>query len=230
MSWLRSWLFTIVFYGGSVPIVLTVPISGLFGRAVLIRHALAWARFHRWTARHILGLSSRIEGERPKPALYAAKHQSMYETMELAIMLDAPAIVMKRELARIPIWGWATRRYGVIVIDRAGSATALRQIMREGRAAVKEGRSVLIFPEGTRVAPGEQPPLLSGFAGLYRALSLPVVPVALDSGRFWPRRGIKRPGTVTFRFGTPLPPGTPRAEIEPIVHRAMNELDTPRLS
>lgn len=229
MSWLRSLLFTLVFYGGSVFIVLTVPISGLFGRAALIRHALGWARFHRWTARYILGLSSRIEGDRPKPALYAAKHQSMYETMELALMLDAPAIVMKRELARIPIWGWATRRYGVIVIDRAGSATALRQIMREGKQAVAEGRSVLIFPEGTRVAPGQQPPLLSGFAGLYRALGLSVVPVALDSGRFWPRRGIKRAGVVTFRFGEALPPGTPRAEIEPIVHRAMNALDRPAL-
>lgn len=229
MSWLRSLLFSLVFYGGSVLIVLTVPISGLFGRAVLIRHALAWARYHRWAARNILGLSSRIEGERPRPALYAAKHQSMYETLELALMLDAPAIVMKRELARIPIWGWATRRYGVIIIDRAGSASALRQIMREGKQAVAEGRSVLIFPEGTRVAPGQQPPLLSGFAGLYRALGLPVVPVALDSGRFWPRRGAKRGGVVTFRFGKALPPGTPRAEIESIVHRAMNELDTPAL-
>ncbi len=227
MNWLRTLLFRIVFYGLSVPIVLCVPIAGLFGRPTLIRYALRWAYLHRWTTRNILRITSRVEGERPRPALYAAKHQSMYETIELALMLDGPAIIMKQELSRVPVWGWAAARYGVIVIDRAGSATALRQIMREGRKAVSEGRSVLIFPEGTRVAPGQQPPLLSGFAGLYRALALPVVPVALDSGRLWPRRGAKLPGVVTFLFGEPLPPGTPRAEIEPMVHRAMNLLDTP---
>ena len=225
MNAVRTWLFRIVFYGLSVPIVLCAPVAALFGRPMVIGYAVGWARFHRWAARHILRMSSRIEGERVRPALYAAKHQSMYETLELALMLGGPAIVMKQELARIPIWGWVARRYGVIVIDRAGSASALRQIMREGRAAASEGRSVLIFPEGTRVAPGQQPPLLSGFAGLYRALALPVVPVALDSGRLWPRHGAKRPGIVTFRFGTALPPGTPRAEIEAIVHRAINELD-----
>ena len=88
-----------------------------------------------------------------------------------------------------------------------------------------EGRSIVIFPEGTRVRPGESPPLRAGFAGLYRALGVPVVPVALDSGRLWPRAGAKRAGTVTFRFGAPVPPGLPRAEVEAAVHRAMNALE-----
>ncbi|MDH7973858.1 lysophospholipid acyltransferase family protein [Sphingomonas sp. AR_OL41] len=227
MNWLRTWLFKIIFYGVSTPIVLCAPIAALFGRPALIGYSLAWARFHRWTAVNIMGVRSRIEGERPRPTLYAAKHQAMYETIELTLLLDAPAIVMKQELARIPVWGWVARRYGVIVIDRAGSATALRQIMREGKAALAAGRSILIFPEGTRVAPGQQPPLLSGFAGLYRALKLPVIPVALDSGRFWPRHGIGRPGIVTFRFCEPIAPGMPRTEVEAIVHRVMNQLDVP---
>jgi len=154
-----------------------------------------------------------------------AKHQAMFETMALAAMLDAPAVVMKRELAQIPLWGWAARRYGVIVVDRAANAKALRQMMREAKAAMAEGRSVLIFPEGTRVAPGETPPVLSGFAGLYRALGLPVVPVALDSGRLWPRRGLKRPGIVTFRFGAPIAPGLERTEAEAQVHRGINALE-----
>jgi len=225
VSWLRTLLFRLVFYAGSVLIVLAVPISGLIGRDTLIAHALVWSRFHRWCARTILGITSRIEGERPQPALYAAKHQAMYETLELALMLNAPAIVMKAELARIPIWGWATRRYGVIVIDRAGSATAMRQMMREAKAALGEGRSVLIFPEGTRVKPGEQPPLKAGFAGLYRMLGLPVVPVAIDSGRLLPKKGAKRPGVVTFRFGAPVPPGLPRPETEALVHAEINALD-----
>ena len=145
--------------------------------------------------------------------------------MAIATMLGAPAIVMKRELAQIPVWGWAARRYGVIVVDRAANAKALRQMMREAKAALGEGRSVLIFPEGTRVAPGEQPPIRSGFAGLYRALGLPVVPVALDSGRLWPRRGPKRPGTVTFRFGARIAPGLDRADVEVQVHRGINALE-----
>jgi 1-acyl-sn-glycerol-3-phosphate acyltransferase len=223
---LRTILHAIVFYGLSVPIVLGAPVAGLFGRHAAIRYALGWALFGRWCARAILGITTRIEGERPAPALYAAKHQSMFETFELALSLDAPAIVMKAELARIPVWGEATRGYGVIAINRAGSASAMRQMMREAKAALAEGRSVLIFPEGTRVPPGQQPPLKSGFAGLYRMLGLPVVPVALDSGRCWPRHGAKRPGVVTFRFGAAIPPGLPREEIEPRVHAAMNALDS----
>jgi 1-acyl-sn-glycerol-3-phosphate acyltransferase len=113
----------------------------------------------------------------------------------------------------------------VIVIDRAGAGQAMRQMMREARAALDGGRSIVLFPEGTRVRPGERPPLRAGFAGLYRALGVPVVPVALDSGRVWPRKGPKRAGMVTFRFGEPVPPGLPRAEAEARVHAAINALE-----
>jgi 1-acyl-sn-glycerol-3-phosphate acyltransferase len=225
-AWARTLLFTIVFYGLSVAIVLFVPVPALIGRRALIGYALGWARFHRWATRVLLGIRTRVEGAPlAEPALYAAKHQSMFETLELALMLNAPAVVMKAELARIPIWGWAARRYGVIVIDRAGAGQAMRQMMREAREALDAGRSIVLFPEGTRVRPGEQPPLRAGFAGLYRALGVPVVPVALDSGRVWPRTGPKRAGTVTFRFGEPVPPGLPRTDAEARVHAAINALD-----
>lgn len=223
---LRSIAFAIFFYGLSVPIVLGAPVAALFGARVLRGYCIAWARLGVWSARHIAGIRVAVEGQRAVgPALYAAKHQAMFETMALAAMLDAPAIVMKRELAQIPVWGWAARRYGVIVVDRAANAKALRQMMREAQAALGEGRSVLIFPEGTRVAPGETPPLRSGFAGLYRSLGLPVVPVALDSGKLWPRKGPKRPGTVTVRFGAPVAPGLARPEAEAAVHRGINALE-----
>jgi 1-acyl-sn-glycerol-3-phosphate acyltransferase len=101
----------------------------------------------------------------------------------------------------------------------------MRQMMREARAALDGGRAIVIFPEGTRVRPGEQPPLRAGFAGLYRALGVPVVPVALDSGRVWPRKGPKRAGIVTFRFGASAPPGLPRAEAEARVHAEINALE-----
>jgi 1-acyl-sn-glycerol-3-phosphate acyltransferase len=115
--------------------------------------------------------------------LVACKHQSMLETFEIMLMLNQPAVVLKRELAVLPLWGWVVQRYGAIPINRAGGASALRSMMRAAEVAIAEDRPIVIFPEGTRVAPGEQPPLQSGFAGLYRMLKLPVVPVAVDSGR-----------------------------------------------
>jgi 1-acyl-sn-glycerol-3-phosphate acyltransferase len=177
----------------------------------------------------LLGIRTRIEGEVPEGAmLVAAKHQSMFETIDLVVVLGAPRIVMKRELARIPLWGLLATRYGMIAVDRTGGAAALRRMMKEGEEARAEGRPVVIFPEGTRVAPGEAPPLQPGFAGLYRALGLPVVPLALDSGRLWPRRSwVKRPGVVTLRFGEPIPPGLARREVEARVHAAINALEAP---
>jgi 1-acyl-sn-glycerol-3-phosphate acyltransferase len=133
---------------------------------------------------------------------------------------------MKRELSEIPVWGWSARRYGMIVVDRAASASALRGMMREARETLAGGRSVLIFPEGTRVDVGEAPELKSGLAGLYRMLGLPVVPIALDSGKVWPRKGPMKPGIVTMRFGEPIPTGLPRPELEARVHAAINELES----
>ena len=134
-------------------------------------------------------------------------------------------MVLKQELARIPFWGWAARMYGAIAVDRNASAAAMRGMMRAATAAKAKGRSILIFPEGTRVIPGEQPPLKPGFAGLYRMLGLPAVPIACDSGWLVPRKGPARSGTITFRFGEPIPPGLPRAEVEKRVHAAINALD-----
>jgi 1-acyl-sn-glycerol-3-phosphate acyltransferase len=178
--------------------------------------------------RWILGIRTRIEGNVPKgPVLVAAKHQSFFDPLGLVRILGDPAPVMKRQLADIPLWGRLARYYGAISVDRSGGAVALRRMMREAGDMVAEGRSILIFPEGTRVEPGAQPPLQGGFAGLYRRFGLPVVPVALDSGLVWPRRGLAcRSGTITIRFGEPLPPGLSRAELEQRVHRAINALET----
>lgn len=227
MTRLRNLVFGLVFYTGSVPIVLTSAISALFGWRAMVAHTHFWTRYHGWATRNLLGIRQRIEGQPfgSGPVLYAAKHQAMYETLELGRMLRNPAIVMKQELAEIPVWGWAARRYGVIVVDREASAGALRRMLREARTALAAGRSILIFPEGTRVAPGEQPPLRAGFAGLYQLLKIPVVPIAIDSGGVWPRKGLKQPGVVTFRFGEAIPPGLPRAEAEARVHAAINALD-----
>jgi 1-acyl-sn-glycerol-3-phosphate acyltransferase len=138
---------------------------------------------------------------------------------------NLPIIVMKKELGNIPLFGTLTRRYGVIEVERSAGAKALRSLVEEGREAIAGGRPVIIYPEGTRVRVGETPELKSGFAALYRALGLPVAPVAVDSGRLWGRGLVHRSGTVTFRVGETIPAGLPRKEIEARVHSAINVLE-----
>lgn len=226
MNWVRTVLFRAVFYLLSVPIVATVPISALLGQRAVIAHSDSWSRLHRVLMRWILGIRPRVEGTIPQGQfLYVAKHEAMYETLELQLILGSPAMVLKRELMRIPIWGWATTKYGSLVVDREASAKALKQLMREGRALRESGRSVIVYAEGTRVAPGERPALRSGFAGLYKALDLPVVPIALNSGTLLPKKGPKKPGVVTIRIGEVIPPGLPRKEAEARVHEAINALN-----
>jgi 1-acyl-sn-glycerol-3-phosphate acyltransferase len=227
MSLVRSLLYALVFYTGSVFYVLAGIAVIPLGRAPVRRVADGWTGFNRFCARFLLGIRTRIEGEVPTGAvIVASKHQSMFETTEMQRILDTPATVMKSELGRIPLWGRLTRAYGIIPVDRDGGGGALRRLLRAAGDAVAEGRPIVIFPEGTRVAPGERPPLEPGFAGLYRALGVAVVPVALDSGLIWPRRSfVKRPGIVTMRFGEPIPPGLPRKEAEARVHAAINALE-----
>ncbi|URW75200.1 1-acyl-sn-glycerol-3-phosphate acyltransferase [Sphingomonas donggukensis] len=222
----RTWAFNAAFFGGSVPIVLMAPVMALFGTAALRWWVVFWTRYHRFCARWVQGVRVVVSGEIPTtPALYAGKHQAMFETFEMVALLDAPVIVLKKELADIPVWGWAARRYGMIVVDREGSSGALRQMMRDAEAAAASGRSVVIFPEGTRVVPGAMPELKPGFVGLYRALKMPLVPVAIDSGHVWPKHGPKRPGIIRFAFQPAIAPGLNRREVEPLVHAAINVLE-----
>jgi 1-acyl-sn-glycerol-3-phosphate acyltransferase len=222
----RSALFALVFYSGTSIFVLASLVATLFGTEPVRRLVHSWSRFHEAAARWIVGIRPVVRGHIPPgPHLIAVKHQSMYETMEMVRLADTPVIVLKRELSEIPLFGWATRRYGVIPVDRQAGPKALREMLALGRKAVADSRPVIIFPEGTRVAPGETPPLRPGFAGLYRALGLPVVPVAVDSGRLWGRGLNKKSGTVTFLIGEVIPPGLDRAEIEARVHAAINALE-----
>lgn len=230
MALIRNLAFTLIFYPGTVVAVLLGFPAALFGTRALTAVVIGWAQWHRWCARWLLGIRSRIEGEVPSgPVLVAAKHQSNFETVEMLLYVREPAVVLKRELADIPGWGWVAKRYGVIPVDRDGGAGALRRMLKAGQEAVSAGRPLAIFPEGTRIPSGQHPPLQAGFAGLYRAFGIPVVPIALDSGRLWPRGSIiKKAGIVTVRFGAPIPPGLPRKEIEARVHAAINALDSPR--
>lgn len=226
MAFLRSVLFAVVFYSGSALIVLFGLLVSRFDGSEIRRTTRRWSGWHRACAAVLLGIRGRIEGSVPTGAvLVAAKHPSMYETIDILLLLENPIVVMKRDLVRIPGWGKLADSYGIIPIDRDGGAGALRAMISAAKAAVASGRPVAIFPEGTRVAPGDTPPLQSGFAGLYKTLGLPVVPLATDAGRLWTRGFVKRAGTIRFRFGDPIPPGLPRKEIEALVHAAINVLE-----
>jgi 1-acyl-sn-glycerol-3-phosphate acyltransferase len=177
--------------------------------------------------RWLLGIRVVVEGELPQTgAIVAFKHESMLETTEVLRLFDRPAVVFKAELLRIPLWGSAAVAHGVIPVARETGATALRRMLKAGREAIAEARPVIIFPEGTRVPHGEKAPLRPGVAGLYKALNLPVVPVALDSGRLWHRRNfVKHAGIVTFRVGEVIPTGLPREEVESRIHAGINALN-----
>lgn len=225
MDALRSALFALLFYPGTLYYVLTVILVSPFGDRPVQRQVHAWSAFHHWLVRHVLRIRFRWDGEIPDGAyLIAVKHSSMMEAVDTLHFAKSPVVVMKRELTVIPLFGWVTLRYGVIGVDRDAGSAALREMMVQAKAAVAGGRPVIIFPEGTRVPFDEAPELKPGFAGLYRALGLPVVPVAHDVGKLWHKGFIKRSGTVTFKVGEVIPPGLKRPEIEARVHQAINAL------
>ena len=164
--------------------------------------------------KHVAGIDYRIVGAENLPhvpAIYASKHQSAWETLFLSRYLDYPAFVLKKELLSIPLFGWFIKKAGMIAVDRKAGASALRQMARDAAATLGSGRSILIFPEGTRVTPGQSRPYQPGVAALYTQLKVSVVPVALNSGLFWGRRAfIKKPGTIVVEILPPIQPGLDR--------------------
>jgi 1-acyl-sn-glycerol-3-phosphate acyltransferase len=211
MPQFRSLLFSIAFpvWTGLCCIVLGV--GTYLPRRNTLAVAMFWVRSVAWLERAILGLDFRVIGRENLPRtgafIVAAKHQSAYETMKIHILLRDPAIVLKQELLRVPIWGRFLTRTGMIPIDRGSGRRAMGAMLAAAEKAKAEQRPIVIFPQGTRVPPGEKKQYKMGVAALYEALQLPIVPLALDSGRFWPKRGPKRGGTVTFSFLPPIAPG-----------------------
>ena len=175
-----------------------------------------WTRSVYWLLRVICGLTYRVEGMDflpVGPVIVASKHQSAWDTLFFPYELEKSVIILKRELFWLPFFGWYAKKYGAIGINRQGGASAIRQMIKDSRKPLTNGRSIVIFPEGTRTAPGEKGLYHSGVAALYKQLKLPVVPVALNSGIYWPRRRlIRRPGVITLRFLPPILPGLPREE------------------
>lgn len=223
---LRTVVFWVVFYGGSVFYVLAALAALSIARSSFRGIVRGWSTWHRRCAKYLLGIEIVLEGELPEhDALIAIKHESFFEAIDLPALIREPAVFAKVELLRIPLWGRVGAAYGLVPVERQQGASALRKMLAAARHYLADRRPLAIFPEGTRVPQGTRAPLGAGFAGLYKLLGLPVVPVATNSGRLYQRRW-KRSGVVTYRVGETIPPGLPRAEMEQRVLDAINALNT----
>jgi 1-acyl-sn-glycerol-3-phosphate acyltransferase len=236
MTTLRSLLFNVYFIGGTaLTIIVGVPMLALPQRA-MIRFIGFWARSMIGGLRVICGVRLEVTGMEnlpPGACIIAAKHQSAFDTMVWLMLVPNSIYVAKKELLEIPGWGWLARRCGQLSVDRSGGAGALRTMVREAKARLAEGRPIVIFPEGTRTAPGERVPYQPGVAALAAASGVPVVPVATDSGRVWARRAFRKtPGVIRIVILPPLPVGLPRAalmaQLEDAVETATSRLFQPR--
>ncbi len=211
MTFLRSLLFFCYFAVVSVVMHLAALPTLVLPRLAVVRISQAWSRAIFWGLKWIACCDFEVRGEIPKGAvLVAAKHMSMWDTLALYMLLDDVCVVIKRELLSIPFYGWYIKRSGVIGIDRAAGASALRLMAGQAKAVVAAGRPIAIFPEGTRVKPGAAPAYKPGVAGLYALTGIPCVPVALNSGQFW-QGFTKRRGTIVIDFLPIIPAGLKRA-------------------
>lgn len=225
MQYLRSLVFTVQMYT-------VMALMGLYWAPIAMRRpdgahraVRSYCNYVRWSAAWMIGLTSEVRGEVPEgPVMITAKHQSFFDIIMLCSVLPAPKFIMKKELTRAPVLGWFAKRMGCVPVDRGKKGQAIAKMM----ADVDKGRTrpgqLIIYPQGTRVAPGVALPYKSGTAILYQQLQETVVPVAVNVGVFWPRMGIaKKPGHAVIEFLDPIPPGLPRHEFMDRLRNAVED-------
>ncbi len=230
---IRSIIFNIIYYGSTAIICIAyIPVAFLPKRYL---HFFLNTYFHyvAFIEKYIMGLSYIVEGEEHLPKdtsfIVAAKHQSAYETLKLYVLFTKPAIILKKELFDIPLWGRLARKAGHIGIDRSNRQTSVESINSGALRVAEEKRPIVIFPQGTRVPVGAKRPYKKGVSHIAKAANLPVIPLAMNSGVFWAKNAFwKKSGTVTFKFLPPIPAGTSTSDImnilETDLENASNEL------
>lgn len=211
--------------------LITLVLGIVFLPWLALPRRFSWLPIRTWTRsvllllRGVAGIRCEIRGAEFLPrdgGILASRHESAWETLIFLLLLEDPSVVLKKELLSIPVYGWFVRKAGMIPIDRAGGAGALRRMVREARDAAESGRPVIIFPEGTRVRPGEAARFMPGITALYDNLDKPVIPVALNSGIYWGRAlTAKRPGTIILKIMPPLEKGLPRRKMVALLEQSI---------
>ena len=213
---LRSLIYNVLFYLLLVCWLIAAVPTFLMPRTGIMKIARLWARSSIWLLRVVCNVKVEYRGleKIPKgPLLVASKHQSMWETFALLQFFDQPLYILKRELTLIPFFGWYLIKAGMVAVDRRAGGRALLKMVRQASEAVRRGRQLIIFPEGTRRPVGAPPQYKPGVSQLYASCRVDCLPVALNSGLFWPRRTFMRyPGTLVVEFLDPVPPGLARDE------------------
>lgn len=217
MNHVRTAAFAATLAIGTLIVAILISPTIFLGEQAVRRAVKVWARFALFSLRMICGVRHRIEGREFIPtggALVAVNHQSMWETVALMAILEKPVLVFKKELVRVPVYGWWALKAGCIPVDREAGVKALNALTRAARGRIESGCQVVVFPEGTRARVGERLPLQPGVASIYMATKAPCTPAVHDSGRFWRPPGgvtaLKVPGVITLRFLPAIAPGLPR--------------------
>lgn len=218
MVYLRSLLFNVFFWCWT-GLLLTLCLPLLVCRPIVMYQVgYVWARVSLSGLRVLCGLTHEIRGQENIPSgacIIACKHQSAWDTLIFALLTRQPAIVLKRELLRIPLFGWFLARAAMVPIDRSGGISTLKAMIATAKKRAAEGRAIVIYPEGTRTAPGDKRPYHPGVFAIYKDLNLPLIPIALNSGLFWRREAfLKQPGRILLEILPALPSGLPRKEFQ----------------
>lgn len=231
---LRFWIFRILFLAWNTVLAIGCLWILLFPRPTVQRFVRFYLSGIAWLMRHVAGTDFKLVGAEhlpTTPCIIAAKHLAPWETMVLPLLGRSPAIVLKQELMRLPLWGWYAAKYGNVPVDRSAGARAMLKMLGEAKQVIQAGRDVMIFPQGTRLELGQWKPYKIGVAAMYGALNVPVLPVAINSGIYWSRNGkLKRHGTIIVEFLPPIPPGLKRdvmmAHLQDALETATNRLVT----
>ena len=218
---IRSLLYAFAFYVATALFLLLGSWLLLAPRAWAMQGLRLHGLVCTWLLRVFCGTRLEVRGREKIPdgaCLIIAKHQSAWDTFALLALFRDPAVVLKDELKWIPVYGWFCLKFKHILVKRDRAAAALKQMLSDGKQRVGEDRQVLIFPEGTRHTPGAPPDYKPGYVALYEGLGVPAIPLALNSGLYWPRRSLRRyPGTIVVEILDPIAPGMRRAEFRKTV-------------
>lgn len=232
MAFLRSLVFNICFFGWtSLLAIISIP-AVFMGKRAVFAILIFWLKSVFFFEKYILGLTYTVKGIEnlpPKPYIVAAKHQSAWETMKLHLIFDDPAVVLKQSLMDLPFWGRYAKVMGMIPVERSKGSEALKKMIAHAKTVREEGRPIVIFPQGTRVAVGDQKNYKIGVIRLYEELNIPLVPVALNSGVFWKRNSFtKKPGEITVEILPSIAPGKDGqsllSQLETDIEKASNHL------